>query len=217
MTSNVTNRSVVRKEYAALLSSFLVGTGKPVKVVYPYQVGDFKGESPVIVVTSVGTGRASPIVAGTTTFYLETHVFILYAAKPVIAGNEPDAGIDVVIELVDTSIYAIGNTVAIEDETNLDIAVITDIDPDISITVDLLAHSFANPRVYIWTESQSEDLLDYLEKAIADIIVEANTTSDVWVEIENDDRSEIDVVEIGGDAYRHEIIPVRIDIQDFET
>jgi len=213
MTSNVTDRSVMRKKFAGLLEDALVGSGKPVKVVYDYQVGDFRGESPVIVVTSTGTARGSSTVTGVTEFFLEVHTFILYAAKPMITVDSPDAGVDVTIALEDTSIYQVGNTVVIEDGTNSDIAIITDIDPNVSVTIDVLVHSFVTPKIYIWTESQSEDLLDLLEKGISDVIKDSSE-EDLFFYVMNTDRSEIDVVEIGGDAYRHETVPVTVAVMD---
>lgn len=148
MASNVINRETVRDQLATLLNTALVGSGKPAQAVYGYQVGDFQGNSPAVVVTSVGTGRGSSLIAGATEFPLEVHTFVLYAT---------------------------------EDGS--------------------------------WTEAQSEDRLDLLEKSITDVINDAND-SGTWISIEMNGQSEIDAVEIGGDEYRHEVIPVLITVQD---
>jgi hypothetical protein len=65
-----------------------------------------------------------------------------------------------------------------------------------------------------WTEAQSEDRLDLLEKMIADVVVKAND-SDTWQSVEFNGQSEIDGVEIGGDEYRHEVIPILITAWDY--
>ena len=148
MTSNVINRETVRDQLATLLAAALVGTGKPAQAVYNYQVGDFEGKSPVVVVTSSGTGRGSPLAYGVTSFRMELHTFVLYA---------------------------------LEDGT--------------------------------WTEAQSEDRLDLLEKTIADVLQDAND-SGTWMSVQMAGDSVVDGVEIGGDEYRHETIPVLITVQD---
>lgn len=208
-----TNRSVVRKQFAALLEQDLVGVGKPVKAVYSYQVGNFRGESPVVVVSSLGTGRGTPTVSSASEFHLEVHTFVLYVAKPVVASNSILAGTQAILLLSDTSVFDVGDTVTLEDDLYLDITVVTDVDPDVSITTGPVAYPFVTPRVYIWNEWQSEDLLDELENMIASIIKTANE-EDVWLSIENEDASEADVVEIGGDAFRHELIPVKVTAWD---
>ena len=65
-----------------------------------------------------------------------------------------------------------------------------------------------------WTEQQSEDRLDLLEKSIADVIKDAND-SGLWESVTPNGQSEIDGLELGGQEYRHEVIPVRIVVQDF--
>ena len=51
----ITNRETVRDALGTLLSAALVGTGKPAQAFYGYMVGDFAGQSPVVVLTSSGT------------------------------------------------------------------------------------------------------------------------------------------------------------------
>ena len=148
MSSNVINRETVRDQLATLLTAALVGSGKPAEAVYNYQVGDFEGKSPVVVVTGAGSGRGNPLIYGEGSFLFEIHTFVLYA---------------------------------LEDGS--------------------------------WTEAQSEDRLDLLEKSIADVLNDAND-SDTWMSVTMNGESEVDGVEIGGDEYRHEVIPVRVTIQD---
>ena|SRR5688500_10508414 len=148
MASNVINRETVRKQFAALLAAALVGPGKPAEAVYDHQVGDFEGKSPVVVVTSGGTGRGSSVVANTTAFLLDAVTFVAYA---------------------------------LEDGS--------------------------------WTEAQSEDRLDLLEKSIADVVKDAND-SGIWLSVEFNGESETDGAEIGGVEYRYEVIPLRITVWD---
>ena len=81
MTSNVTDRAAVRSQLATLLTTSLVGVGKPAEAVYAYQVGDFGKKSPVVVVTGAGTGRGNPLIVDPTDFLLEVHTFVLYATE----------------------------------------------------------------------------------------------------------------------------------------
>lgn len=57
MSSDTANREASRDKLAALLQTALVGTGKPAAAVYGYQLGDFGGQSPVVLVVSSGTKR----------------------------------------------------------------------------------------------------------------------------------------------------------------
>jgi len=77
----VSYRKTARLKLAELLGAALVGDGLPAQAVYPYQVGDFAGQSPVVVVASgpadhqtngFGCVRAS--------FQLLVFVFVAYAA-----------------------------------------------------------------------------------------------------------------------------------------
>ncbi len=80
MASAVINREIVRDKLATLLSTALVGTGKPAQAVYNYQIGDFQGQSPVVVVTSHGSRRTrlANQTFTDTHFLLDVHVFVLY-------------------------------------------------------------------------------------------------------------------------------------------
>lgn len=79
MASDVTNRETVRDAFTSLLSTALVGSGLSVQAVYGYKIGDFQGQSPVVVVASSGTGRGMAAFdsAGSDVF-LDVWVFVLY-------------------------------------------------------------------------------------------------------------------------------------------
>lgn len=74
------SRKQAREYLAGQLQGALVGTGLPAQAVYAYQVGDFQGQSPVVVVSSGGTLRERFTFKGTKPSYtLTVHVFVLYA------------------------------------------------------------------------------------------------------------------------------------------
>ncbi len=77
-----TSRATVRQALAGLLEAALVGSGKPAQAVYGYQVGDFAGQSPVVVVASGPMERTrrgfGPCWHSKAT--LLVYVFVAYAA-----------------------------------------------------------------------------------------------------------------------------------------
>ncbi|MEM7344585.1 MAG: hypothetical protein AAF485_10105 [Chloroflexota bacterium] len=88
----VTNRETIRDGVATLLTTALVGDGKPVQQVYNHKSGDFAGQSPVVLVTSSGTDRSR---VGTYTtfepaFDLSLMIFVLYS-DPDNGWSEADA------------------------------------------------------------------------------------------------------------------------------
>lgn len=78
-----TSRATVRKAFAALLQSALVGSGKPAQAVFDYHVGDFQSMSAVVVVASDGSERKLQAFGPcwTTTVSLAVYVFVLYADR----------------------------------------------------------------------------------------------------------------------------------------
>ena len=74
-------RETARKHLATLLEAALVGSGKPAAAVYPYQVGDFRGATPVVVVTSGPMRRRLDSMGGCwrRAFQLWVYVFVAYA------------------------------------------------------------------------------------------------------------------------------------------
>jgi hypothetical protein len=74
------NRKDVRAQFAGLLSTALTGGAGLVQSVYAYRKGDFKGEAPVVTVSSSGTERNDLTFMGTKpTYQLQVDVFVLYA------------------------------------------------------------------------------------------------------------------------------------------
>ena len=86
------SRETARKALAALLEAALVGSGKPAQAVYAYQVGDFAGASPVVVVSSGGSLREQGSFGPCwdDTFSLAIYSFVLYA-NPDDGWTESDA------------------------------------------------------------------------------------------------------------------------------
>jgi len=74
-------RENARKHLAVILGDALVGSGKPAAAVYAYQVGDFKGATPVVVVTSGPMQRRLDSMGGCwrKAFQLLVYVFVAYA------------------------------------------------------------------------------------------------------------------------------------------
>lgn len=74
------NRETARDALAALISTAMVGTSKPVQAVYNYLVSDLAGQSPVVCVTGAGTERVPLTRFGSrAVFLLHVDVFVLYA------------------------------------------------------------------------------------------------------------------------------------------
>lgn len=201
------NRAVIRRQLAALLTERLNAI---VERIYEYQASDFKGASPVVIVTNSGTERGNQAVAVESTIYLEVHTFVLYALPPVRAVADVTS---TTILLGDTSMFSIGQVVTLEDDVHDEQATIVNMDAS-SIEVDFLAYTYTTPNVFVWTEAQSEDQIDDIEYQIADEVRLANE-ADIWLSIAIGDRSNVDVVEIGGEAYRHETISVNALVEDF--
>lgn len=59
-----------------------------------------------------------------------------------------------------------------------------------------------------WTEEQSEDALDELEKAVSDVLMD-NDTTETWAQLSFKGDSDLDYVAVGGKMYRVETIHVR--------
>jgi hypothetical protein len=83
MTGNpLPDRSLVRAEFAQLLTDNLVGAGKLVQAVYGYTAKDFGGASPVLVVGSAGTEDVQFGGSGSGSypnFLIDLWSFVLYA------------------------------------------------------------------------------------------------------------------------------------------
>ncbi len=62
-----------------------------------------------------------------------------------------------------------------------------------------------------WTEENSEDAQDDLEKAISDVLLDNDTTND-WEQLQFNGASEVDFNVVGGKLYRQETIRVQIQV-----
>jgi len=97
MASNVTNRETVRDAFATLLGTALVGSGKPAQAVYNYKVSDFQGQSPVVVVSSSGTGRGAAAFDKTgSDVYLDVWIFVLYSDESTWGEDDAEDRIDLI-------------------------------------------------------------------------------------------------------------------------
>ena len=62
-----------------------------------------------------------------------------------------------------------------------------------------------------WTEEQSEDKLDTMEKEISDWLLDNSDNHDEWNGITLE-KTEPDLVMVGGVPYRQEVIPFTVQI-----
>lgn len=85
------NRAAIRTTFADLLTAALVGEDLPAQAVYAYQVGDFAGQSPVITVSSAGSGHGPLTFGGSSArVQIDVHCFVRYA-DPASGWTEQDA------------------------------------------------------------------------------------------------------------------------------
>jgi hypothetical protein len=97
MAANSTNRETVRDAFVALLTSGLVGSGKPVQAVYGYQTGDFNSQSPVVVVSSSGSEREKfTLKAQRSLLYFNIFVFVLYSDKADWGEDDAEDAVDLI-------------------------------------------------------------------------------------------------------------------------
>jgi hypothetical protein len=75
------NRQDIRKTFAFLLSTALVGDGKPVQALYDYLTFDFAGLSPVVIVLSAGSERRNKgLGEPCSDAYLRLYVYVFVTA-----------------------------------------------------------------------------------------------------------------------------------------
>jgi hypothetical protein len=95
------SRHTVRDAMTTILQAALVGAGLPVAAVYGYQVGDFAGQSPVVVVSSAGSRRIRMTRAGSrATFYLLISTFVLYSDGATWGEDDAEDAIDAIEALL---------------------------------------------------------------------------------------------------------------------
>jgi hypothetical protein len=213
MTSNVPNRKDVRRAFAAKLETALVGSGKPAQKVYRYRPADLKSKYAVVAVVSAPTTRSkqAQVTRTDNAIRLDVHILVLYADPSVQATNNPVAGTSVSILLPNTKNFQVGDVVTVEDAFVRETATITAITPNVSITVGTLVNSYQMPSVTWWSEEDSEDRLDWLEKAISDVVMDNDTIEvpgvGLWT-VAFDGDTQPDPVKIGGREYQHEVVPL---------
>lgn len=106
MTVTLIDRATVRGQLAALLTTGLVGTGKPVQAVYSYRIGDFGGRSPIVIVTSDGSDRSklAQVSRAKTTFSFIVYVFVVYNTMD---GNWTEGDAETRLDLIEKTISQI--------------------------------------------------------------------------------------------------------------
>lgn len=83
------SRKDIRAQLKSLLQTGLVGTGKPVQVVYGGQIADFQGQSPVVVIASAGSERRRWTFQGGRALHrFKIFVFVLYKDEAAGWGEE---------------------------------------------------------------------------------------------------------------------------------
>ncbi len=64
-----------------------------------------------------------------------------------------------------------------------------------------------------WTEANSQDAMDKIEKVVDETIAANLVNGTVWADLGYDGKTTTGIVQIlGGDTYRYEIIPVRAQV-----
>lgn len=109
------SRETVRDGVAALLGAALVGEGKPAAAVYGYQVGDFEGQSPVVVVSSGPMERTRRGFGGCwhSAVTLLVYVFVVYADVDSGWGEaEAEDALDAIEVLIADTVLANSSTAA---------------------------------------------------------------------------------------------------------
>lgn len=215
MTTNVPNRKHLRHAFAALLQTALVGSGKPAQKVYRYKPADLDGKFSVVAVTSGKSKRSkqAQVSRVNNTPSLEVHTFVLYFEPSVICTNNPSAGSNVALLMSNTAGFEVGDVVTVKDKNSdtRETATVTVVTANTSITVGTLVNSYTTPSVTFWSEEDSEDRLDWLEKAISDVVMDNETlevtldgVNSIWT-ITPEGESDPDHVLIGGKEYQHEV------------
>lgn len=222
MTISVPNRKHLRHAFAVLLETALVGSGKPAQKVYRYKPADLDGKFSVVAVTSGKSKRTkqAQISRVNNTTSLEVHTFVLYFEPSVICTNNPSAGSNVALLTDNTAGFEVGDVVTVKDKftDTRETATVNAITAGTSITVATLANSYTTPSVTFWSEEDSEDRLDWLEKALSDVVLTNETlevvldgVSSIWT-ITPDGESEPDHVKIGGKEYQHEVFSLSFQV-----
>lgn len=99
----INNREMVRDALGTLLSAALVGTGKPAQAFFGYMVGDFAGQSPVVVLTSAGTQQEQRQTTSRQKngYFFTIFTFTLYAQDGTTYGEDD---VEDVVDLLEKTI-----------------------------------------------------------------------------------------------------------------
>lgn len=99
----MSQRANARVRIAGMLQTALVGTGKPAQAVYSYQVSDFGGQSPVVVVWS-GSTLPKQMTARFTErqHWINVMIFSLYADGTWTEADAENAVDDIAEKIYDT-------------------------------------------------------------------------------------------------------------------
>jgi hypothetical protein len=207
MAADVQNRKTIREAFGALLVAAIEGAGKPAQKVYDFIVKDFKGKYATVALDSRPSIRSkqAQVTRVSSGIKLDTHLFVLYSDDPTPATNSPTAGNNKAIEMADTSLFAIGDEVFVEDAAHYEVAVVTAVSTNVSITAATLIYSYTTPKVYWWNEKLAANRLDLLEKEISDLLMD-NDTNETWEQVAFDGEPSRDDIAIGGKEYLHEVI-----------
>jgi hypothetical protein len=102
------SRQTVRDALASLLNTALVGTGKPAQAFYGYPVADFQGQSPVVVLMSMGSERTmeSMSTRRKSLFHITVTTFTLYSDGTSWTESDAEDKLDAVEAVVDETIAA---------------------------------------------------------------------------------------------------------------
>lgn len=89
------NRKTAREALATLLTTALVGSGKPVQALYDYRPADFGGQSPVVTVSSAGTRRRRMTAMGSrATPLLRVDMFVVYSDQATWTEADTEDALD---------------------------------------------------------------------------------------------------------------------------
>lgn len=83
MTTLYVDRSAVEEKLAQLLTTKLVGPGKPVQEVFDHDPDDIDKKSPVLIIESIPSNRRNPEKSkrNASLLYLNVHILVIYASK----------------------------------------------------------------------------------------------------------------------------------------
>jgi len=97
MPADSVNRETVRDALTTLLDTALTGVGNPAQAVYGYQIGDFQGQSPVVVVSSAGSERLKFQLSGQRSLlYFNVYVFVLYSDQDTWGEDDAEDRMDLI-------------------------------------------------------------------------------------------------------------------------